>query len=82
MLLCMPIYYVYIFFLLDIVLRLQNKCIYIVKRVKAAHEWAHMPCQILTAPNSTPEQLTDSDLYLDIAKSGNLFHGYSSSMVR
>ena len=29
---------------------------------------------------SSPEQLTGDNLYLDIAKPGYLFHGYSSGM--
>ena len=29
---------------------------------------------------ATPEQLTDAHLYLDIARSGYLFHGYSNGM--
>ena len=30
---------------------------------------------------ATPEQLTDAHLYLDMAKSGYLFHGYSGAML-
>ena len=30
---------------------------------------------------AAPEQLTGAHLYLDIAKSGYLFHGYSDGML-
>ena len=67
-----------------------------VKRVNGAHEWAHRPYQLLSAPShsclyitqtqaarwkaATPEQLIGAHLYLDIAKSGYFFHGYSGGM--
>ena len=66
----------------------------IVKRVNGAHEWVHRPYQLLSAPYhcclykhrrqkkaTAPEQLTSAHLYLCIAKSGYLFHGYSGGML-
>ena len=36
--------------------------------------------QVARWKEANPEQLTDAHLYLDIAKSDYLFHGYSSGM--
>ena len=57
------------------------------KRVNGAHEWAHRPYQLLSAPYhcckhrwQDERQLAGAHLYFDIAKSGYLFHGFSGGM--
>ena len=63
----------------------------IVKRVNGVHEWAHMLYQFLITAactntggkikgNHPRAGLTSVHLYLDIAKSGYLFHGSSGGM--
>ena len=65
----------------------------IAQRVNGAHEWAHVlsapisPLSLLLVQTQAArwkaadaEQLTGSHLYLDIAKSGCLFHGFSGGM--
>ena len=66
----------------------------IVKTVNETHEWAHRPYQLPWAPShgclykhrrqdtkaATPEKLTGAHLYLDIAKSGYLFHAVGHVM--
>ena len=64
----------------------------IVKRVNGAHKWAHRPYQLLITAactntghkmkGSRPRAADQCPLYLDIAKSGYLFHGYSSAMLQ
>ena len=63
----------------------------IVKRVNGVHEWAHSPIsslslllvqtQVARWKIAGPEQLTCAHLYLEIAKPGSLFHGYSGGML-
>ena len=64
----------------------------IVKRVNGVHEWAALSAPISSFSlllvqthaarwqAAVPEQLTGAHMYLDIAKSGYCFHGYSGGM--
>ena len=63
----------------------------IVKRVNRTHEWAHGAYQLLSLllvqtqvarwKAATPEQLTSAHLYIDIVKSGYLFHVVGNVIV-